>query len=375
MKPFVSSCLRGTAFTIALLAAACGGGGSPAPAGSAPGEGADTRPAAAPARVAEVTVARPTRDAVRTDVEAPGTFMPFEETTISAEGAGPVRVINVDEGSRVAKGDVLIQQDTVKAELTVKQAEAALAQARANFARTKADLERKQQLLVDKTIPQGQFDSFKAAFDGAEAGVAAAETALAMSRQQLRDLTIVAPYGGVIRERRVSLGTYARGGDALFVLMRVDPLKLQFELPEKYATRLADGSQVVATLAAFPGRTFTGTIRTIFPAIAVQSRAIKVEATVPNDGYRLKPGFFASVQVPLRSVERSLTVPRAAVVRREGTDNVFVVRGETVALVRVETGAETADLIEVVAGLTDEDNVVIVGADTLEPGDRVKVRS
>jgi membrane fusion protein (multidrug efflux system) len=375
MKPFESSCLRGTAITIALLAAACGGGSSPAPAGSAPAEGSEARPATAPARIAEVTVARPTRDAVRTDMEAPGTFMPFDETTISAEGAGPVRVINVDEGSRVAKGDVLIQQDTVKAELTVKQAEAALAQARANFARTKADLERKQQLLADKTIPQGQYDSFKAAFDAAEAGVSAAETALAMSRQQLKDLTIVAPYGGVIRERRVSLGTYARGGDALFVLMRVDPLKLQFELPEKYATRLAGGSQVVATLAAFPGRTFTGTIRTIFPAIAVQSRAIKVEATIPNGGYQLKPGYFASVQVPLQSAARSLTIPRTAVVRREGNENVFVVRGDTVALVRVETGAETTDLIEVVAGLTEEDNVVIAGGETLEPGDRVKVRS
>jgi membrane fusion protein (multidrug efflux system) len=358
-----------------LLAAACSRSGGPAPAGSNPGEAAVPRPAAAPPRIAEVTVARPTRETVRTDVEAPGTFLPFEETTISAEGAGPVRVINVDEGSRVTRGDVLIQQDTVKAELAVKQADAALAQARANFARAKADLERKAQLLKDKTIPQNQYDSFKAASDAAEAGVAASETALAMSRQMLKDLTIVAPYAGVIRERRVSLGTYARGGDALFVLMRVDPLKLQFELPEKYAARLAQGAEVAAALAAFPGQSFTGTIRTIFPAIAVQSRAIRVEATVPNGGYRLKPGFFASVTVPLRNAERALTVPRAAVVRREGVENVFVVRGETVALVRVETGAETADLVEVMAGLTEEDDVVITGAETLEPGDRVKVRS
>lgn len=365
-----------TASALFLLGlTACAGGGSPAPAAAPAGEGTGTRPAAAPARVPEVAVAHPTRDAVRTDVEAPGTFMPFEETTISAEGAGPVRVVNVDEGSRVAKGDVLIQQDTVKAELSVKQAEAALAQARANFARAKADLERKAQLLNDKTIPQNQYDSFKAAFDAAEAGVAAAETALAMARQQLKDLTIVAPYAGVIRERRVSLGTYARGGDALFVLMRVDPLKLQFELPEKYATRVATGTQVSATLAAFPGRTFAGAIRTIFPAIAVQSRAVRVEATMPNSSYQLKPGFSASVNVPLGKTERSLTVPRGALVRREGTENVFVVRGDTVELVRVETGAETADLIEVVAGLTEEDNVVIAGGEALEPGDRVKVRS
>ncbi len=374
MKPFVSSCLRGSVIAATIIVTACSGDGSAPPAGATSSEGA-ARPAAAPPRIAEVTVGHPTRDAVRSDLEAPGSFVPFDETTISAEGAGPVRVINADEGSRVAKGDVLIQQDTVKAELAVKQAEAALAQARANFARAKADLERKAQLLKDKTIPQNQYDSFKAASDATEAGVAAAETALAMARQQLKDLTIVAPYGGVIRERRVSLGTYARGGDALFVLMRVDPLKLQFELPEKYATRLAAGTQVSAVLAAFPGRTFTGTIRTIFPAAAVQSRSIKVEATVPNGGYQLKPGFFASVTVPLQSAGRSVAIPRAAVVRREGTENVFVVRGDTVALVRVETGAETADLLEVVAGLTEEDTIVIAGAETLAPGDRVKIRS
>lgn len=361
---------------LALLAlVACRRGEPPAAAETRTDATADASPADARARVLEVTVAHPTREAVRTEAEAPGTFVPFDETTLSAEGAGPVRLIRVDEGARVARGDVLIQQDTTKAELAVRQAEAALAQARANFARANADLDRKEQLLKDRTIPQNQYDSFKAAYDAAEAGVAAADTALALARQQLKDLTIVAPYTGVVKERRVSLGTYARGGDELFVLMRVDPLKLQFELPEKYATRLSTGARVTATLAAFPGQAFTGTIRTILPAIAVQSRAVKVEATVPNARYLLKPGFFASVRVPLTSAERSLAVPRSALVRREGTENVFVVRGDTVELVRVQTGAETADLIEVVVGLTEEDNVVIAGGETLQAGDRVKVRS
>jgi membrane fusion protein (multidrug efflux system) len=377
---FASSCPRAfaalPAFAALLALAACArGGNTPAPASGQTADATEARPAAAAPRIPEVTVARPARDAVRTETEVPGTFMPYEETTISAEAAGPVRVINVDDGSRVAKGDVLLQQDTIKAGLAIKQAEAALAQARANFARTKADLERKQQLLEDKTIPQNQYDSFKAAYDAAEAGVAAADSALALARQQLKDLTIVAPYTGVIRERRVSLGTYARGGDALFVLMRVDPLKLQFELPEKYATQLATGLEVVSSVAAYPGRTFSGTIRTVFPAVAVQSRSVRVEATVSNLQYQLKPGFFASVRLPLRSGDRSFAVPRSALVRREGTDNVFVVRSGKAELVRVETGAETADLIEVVTGLSGEDNVVVAGGETLQPGDQVKVRS
>jgi membrane fusion protein (multidrug efflux system) len=375
LRAFVAPRLRGAAAAglAALTLVACGRGEEPAAARPAPA--AETRPAAAPPRVPEVTVAKPTRDAVRADAEVPGTFVAFDETTISAEGAGPIRAITVDEGSRVAKGDVLIQQDTTKAELAVRQAEAMLAQSRANFARAKADLERKQQLLTDKTIPQNQFDSFKAAADAAAAAIDSAETSLAIARQQLKDLTIVAPYTGVIRERRESLGAYVRGGDALLVLMRVDPLKLQFEVPEKYATRIAAGLQVSATLTAFPGQEFTGRVRTVFPAVAVQSRAVKVEATVPNARYLLKPGFFASVRVPLTSVGRSLAVPRSALVRHEGTENVFVVRGDRAELVRVQTGAETAELIEIVTGLTDADNVVVAGGETLQAGDRVKVRS
>jgi membrane fusion protein (multidrug efflux system) len=333
------------------------------------------RPAAAPPPVPEVTVARPSHDAVRTDAEAPGTFLPYDETTISAEGAGPIVEIRVDEGARVTKGQVLVVQDTTKATLAVKQAEAMLAQARANFARAKADLERKQMLLDDKTIPQNQFDSFKAQYDAAAAGMDAAETALSLARQQLADLTTTAPYAGIVRERRVSLGTYARGGDALLVLMRDDPLKLQFELPEKYGSRVRTGLEVTATVAAFPGQTFSGTVRTVFPAVSVQSRAIRVEATVANADYRLKPGFFASVRVPLSSVTGSVTIPRSALIRREGTENVYVVRGDRAELVRVQTGTETADLVEVVAGLTEEDAVIVAGGETLEPGDPVKVRS
>jgi membrane fusion protein (multidrug efflux system) len=364
-----------TALALGMLAPiGCRGAGQPA-ADAAGAAGAEARPAAAPPRVPEVTVARPTRDAVRSEAEAPGTFMPYDETTLSAEGAGPIVDLKVEEGTRVAKGQVLVVQDTTKAALAVQQADALLAQARANFARAKADLERKQLLLNDKTIPQNQFDSFKAQYDAAAAGVDAAETALALARQQLEDLTTEAPYGGVIREKKVSVGTYVRGGDAMLVLMRVDPLKLQFELPEKYATRLSTGLSVTANVAAFPGETFTGTIRTVFPAVAVQSRAVRVEATVPNGRYQLKPGFFATVRVPLASRAGSVAVPRSALVRREGTENVFVVRGDRAELLPVETGAETADLVEIVAGLTEADAIVVAGAETLQPGDRVKVRS
>jgi membrane fusion protein (multidrug efflux system) len=355
---------------LAVSAAACGRSGS----GTAPAGGTVAAAERAGAELSQVTVAAPAAASLEATYEAPGSFIPYDEASIAAQAAGPVTAVHIEEGSRVAQGQVLVTVDQEKAELAVKQAEAMLAQAQANYERSKSDLSRKQTLLKDKTIAPNVYDAYKAQYDAAAAGVEAADSALQLARRRLADMQIVAPFAGVVRDKRVSVGQYVREGDTLFVLMRVDPLKLQFDVPEKYADRLAAGRQVSATVAALPGQTFTGTIRTVFPSVAVQSRTIRVEASVPNPGYRLKPGFFATVRVPLTQLPGSLVIPRGALVRREGTENVFVVKGDRAELVRIETGAETADRVEVVTGLSASDRIVVSGADTLKSGDRVQVK-
>jgi len=355
----------------AAMAAACVGTGSGEPAGGAPG--AAPAGSAAP-QLPQVAVAAPAAVSLEATYEAPGSFIAYEEAGIAAEGAGTVDEVRIEEGSRVAQGQTLVRLDDEKATLGVRQAEAMLAQARANLERAKADLGRKQTLLNDKTIPPSTFDAFKAQYDAAAAGVEAADSTLQLAKRRLADMTITAPFAGVVRDKRVSVGQYIREGDTLFVLMRVDPLKLQFDVPEKYAERLAVGQQVNATVAALPGGTFKGTIQTVFPSVAVQSRTIRVEARVPNPGYRLKPGFFATVLLPLARLPGSLVVPRSALVRREGSENVFVVRGDRAELVRIQTGAETSDRVEVVTGLNASDQVVVTGAETLKAGDRVQVK-
>jgi len=351
------------AAAIALLAiggTACGrSGAGPARAG----EQASAPAAALP----QVAVASPEAVSLESRVEVPGSFVPFEDAAIAAEAAGPVTMVRIEEGTRVAGGEVVVRLDATKAELGVRQAEAMLAQARANYERSKSDLGRKQTLLGDKTIPPSVFDAFKAQYDAAAAGVEVA-------KRRLADMAVTVPFGGVVRDKGVSVGQYVREGDTLFVLMRVDPLKLQFDLPEKYAGRLAAGQEIRATVVALPGREFTGTIQTVFPSVAVQSRTIRVEARVPNPGYGLKPGFSATVRVPLARLPGSLVIPRSAVVRREGTENVFVLKGDRAELAPIQTGIETADRVEVISGLGPADRVIVSGADTLRPGDRVQVK-
>jgi membrane fusion protein (multidrug efflux system) len=331
--------------------------------------------AAAEPSLPEVSVAVPSEQPLNIFITAPGSFIAFEEATISTETPGTVAEIRVKEGTRVARGAVLLLLEKTKAELAVQQADAALAQAKANFERAKSELDRKEILLADRTIPQGTFDTFKAQHDSAAAAVEGAESSLALARQRLDDMTIVAPFAGVVKEKKCAVGEYVRPADPLTVIIQVDPLKLQFEVPEKHAARLEVGQEVTTSVTALPGVTFKGKISTVFPSLAVQSRTIHVEALVPNRDYKLIPGFYASVRVPLSPVPNSLVIPRSALFRREGTENVLVLDGDHVDRIPVEVGGVNEDLVEILSGLLPTHRVLVSGVDVLRAGDRVKVKS
>lgn len=323
----------------------------------------------------EVSVATPSDQPLDIAITAPGSFIAFEEATISTETSGTVSEMRVKEGTRVTRGEVLLLLEKTKSELAVLQADAALAQAKANFDRAKSELDRKEILLADRTIPQGTYDTFKAQHDSAAAAVDGAESALALARRRLDDMTIVAPFSGVVKEKKCAVGEYIKPGDPLTVLIQVDPLKLQFEVPEKHAARLEVGQEVTTSVTALPGVTFTGVISTVFPSLAVESRTIHVEALVPNRDYKLIPGFYASVRVPLSPVPNSLVVPRSALFRREGTESVLILDGDHVNRIPVEVGGVNEELVEILSGLLPTHRVVVSGVDVLRSGDRVKVKS
>jgi membrane fusion protein (multidrug efflux system) len=362
-------CRAGVIVGLMLLLGGCGRGADTANSAPLAEQPTRTEPA-----VPEVETAQPTKERLEASVDVPGTLIPDEEATVAAQANGPVTRVLVDAGSRVNTGTLLVQIDADKAALAVKQAEAGLAQAQANFAKAKGDMERKQILLEDRTIAPGTFESFKAQHDAAAAAVSMADATLALARQRLRELTVTAPFSGIVKEKRVSPGEYVREGDALIVVMRVNPIKLQFDLPEKYAGRVAVDHTVTATVTSLPGEEFLGRIRTVFPALDQATRSVRAEAMVANPQLRLSPGFYASVRVPLAPAPNAVSVPRSAVISREGTDNVFVVDDNRVRLVRVTTGVQQGDRIEILTGLQPTDRVVTAGGQTLTDGARVRVK-
>jgi membrane fusion protein (multidrug efflux system) len=350
------------------LAAALAAGGM-ACSSPEPESGAGSLEPAVP--VVETTT--PSTDVLALEIRAPGSFLAKEEATVSAEAAGTVAKLRALEGDKVSKGQVLVQLKTTKAELAVKQAEAGLAQARANFERAKSELARKQQLLEDRTIAQGTFDAFKAQHDAAAAAVDGAESGLALARQRLQDMTITAPFAGVVKDRSVSVGEYVRDADPVVEVIQIDPLKLRFEVPEKHAARLQVGQKVTTSVSARPGEVFEGRVRTIFPTLDPHSRTVRVEAEVSNPEHHLKPGFYASVRVPLAPMPNELVIPRSALLRREGIERVLVVREDRAEAVTVVVGAETSGQISVVSGLSPSDRVIVAGAEGLRSGDPVRV--
>lgn len=359
---------------VAVAAAVAGCEGPPESATTTSARAESSPTGDANTAVREVTTARPGRASLEVTVELAGTLVPDEEAEVAAQGSGAVIEVRVDAGSRVRRGDVLVRLDPTKATLAVQQAEANLAQARANFEKARSDLERKRQLLDERTVAPGTFDAFKAQYEAAAAAVDAADAALRLARQRLADLTVVAPFAGVVKERRVAPGEYVREGDVVAIVMRLDPIVARFDVPEKYAARSGVGQPVRATVTAWPGERFDGRIRRVFPAVAEASRTVRAEAALANPRSRLKPGFFATVHLPVRSLPTSLIVPSSAIVRREGAEHVVVVRDGRAALVTVATGVATEQAVEIVAGLDEDAEIVVEGAETLEPGTPVRVR-
>jgi RND family efflux transporter MFP subunit len=200
-------------------------------------------------------------------------------------------------------------------------------------------------------IAQAQLDSDRAALKAAEAQVKQREAALGLAQKRLEDTTVRAPLAGSIARRHVSAGEYVRENSALFTLVVSDPLKYTGTIPERFAPEVSPGQPVRLSVEAFPGRSFTGRVTRVAPAVDVQTRTLALEARVPNADGRLKPGFFARGAVLTRKQEGVTFVPADAVVYFVGITKVFVASDGKVQERLVRTGAREAGWVEIIEGV------------------------
>lgn len=343
-------------------------------------------------------------------VTANGTLAAYDQTTVSVKVPGRVRVISVDLGSVVTQGQVIAHVDSVDYGLRVQQAEASLAQARARLglppdgtddrvdpeqtatvrqARAVLDearfnRDRAEQLVRQGIIAKAEFDSATAAFKVAEGRyqdayeeirnrqgiLAQRRSELALARQQLKDTAVVAPINGIVQEKRTSVGEFLAAGAPVVNIVRMDPLRLRAQIPERESQAVRTGQSVRVTVEG-DTNVYVGQIMRLSPVIAEQNRMLVVEADVRNNG-KLRPGSFAHAEIVTNDAKMAVTVPNSAIVTFAGIEKVITVQDGKALEKPITTGRRNAEFTEIVAGINVGEKV-IVDPGNLQSGQAVEV--
>jgi RND family efflux transporter MFP subunit len=348
-------------------------------------------------------------ESIRRAIEVVGTLAAEDEVTLSAQAEGQVSRIAADLGDRVSAGQSLVELDREKPQYSLDQQTAAFKRALARFGasdidhlpriedtpdvqRAAAELEQakqvserakelgRRQLVPRQTVDDAEATlrakqaGYNAALQGAKdlrAEIDASMAAMKLAERQLRDTSIRAPFDGYVQKRLVQLGEYVRVQAPVITLVRMDPLKLTAEIPEKMAPWVTVGQPVELRVDAYPDRAVTGRISRISPAVNTSTRAFGFEARVPNQDALLKPGTFARVHIESGKVDEVMTLPYSALQFRYGASRVFVVDGNRVTAREIKIGDRLGDRVEVVEGIKAGDVVAISDVDKLADGQKV----
>jgi RND family efflux transporter MFP subunit len=391
-------------FQIALLVALAA-----AAAACSKSETAEARSSEGTPKPVAVTAVK--KDSVRRTIDVVGTLTAVDQVTVSSEAEGKVRAILADLGDRVRAGQALVQLDNEKQQYTFEQQQAALARTLAQYGapdpehlpelentpdvrRATADLvqatrayDRANELFKRTLVSQQDFEDARAALQGKKAAydvslqnarnlrasIQASEAAMKLAARQLRDTEIRAPFDGYVEKRLVNLGELVKAQMPVMAIVKLDPLKVTAEIPEKMAPWIADGRPVELHVDAYPSRTFAGTVTRISPAVSTSTRAFPFEAVVPNSDAALKPGTFARVHVESGKVDDILTLPYGALQYRYGVNRVFVVNAGRLNMRELQVGERLGDRIEVVSGVKEGEQVATTDVETLNDGAPVAV--
>jgi membrane fusion protein (multidrug efflux system) len=283
--------------------------------------------------------------------------------TVSAELSGKIVEINFESGDRVNAGDLLARIDVSAEEAQLRSAEAAAKLAKIN-------LDRNRNLRKNKTVSQADLDTSEATYKQTTAQVDNMRAAIAKK-------TIRAPFAGQLGLRQVNIGEVVNQGSAVVTLQTIDPIYVDFSLPQQQYSVLTPGTEVRVATDAAPGELFSGHIIAVNPEIDQITRSVRVRATLTNKGELLRPGMFANVEVMLPSQQDVLAIPATAVLYAPYGDTVFVVEtkkdeksGQETKLLRqqiIRLGKARGDFVAVLDGLKEGDTVVTSGVFKMRP--------
>jgi membrane fusion protein (multidrug efflux system) len=277
----------------------------------------------------------------------------FAEADVIAKVEGEVRSILVEEGDDVTEGQVLARLDGDRLRLELNESEARLR-------KMQRDFDRNEDLREKGLLSEGDFEKLQYDLEALQADHNLAK--LELDYTQIR-----APIGGVVSERYVRIGNTIRVGDPLFRVTSFDPLVAYLHIPEREYRRITPGQPVAIDIDALADERIMASVTRVSPVVDPETGTFKITIEIRDDARRIKPGMFGRMSIVYDRHVDVLKIPRSAVVEERGTSSVFVVEDGIARRREVETGYGESGMIEVVAGLADSDEIIVVGQAGLKP--------
>jgi RND family efflux transporter MFP subunit len=329
--------------------------------------------------VAEVTLTRVGRAEISQLLAVTGGIaaLPNQDVRVSAQVPGRIAEMKVAEGDRVAAGQLVAQIEDRPFRDQLQQAEAGAATARANWENAKLSRARNESLFSRGIAARKDLEDARTQESVAEAAVRQAEAALALARLQLTRCQVRSPLSGTVVKRFVSVGEQVDGSAAQPILevANLNQVELFGNVPSVYLSKIHASQTLPISSGAFPGKTFTGRVVAISPAVDPATNSGLIRIRIANGNGLLRLGMFLNAQVPVETHARALVVPPQAIYRdQQGQPRVYRVEGENARAVPVQIGLESPERVELLSGVAEGETVILTGGYGLGEKAKVKVQ-
>ena len=401
----------------AALTIGCSGNGANNDTGSQPGgmrAGKGGRGGASgPMTEVSVQATKIQRISIQREVDLAGSLVSSDQAKVSSEVAGVVRQVLVELGQEVSTGQIVVKLDTRELELALQRAQSQLRQteaqlgidgvtvkeppkdeeissislAQANRDDAMAQLRRAQRLRSQNLLPQADLDTAETRVKVTEANYRTAlenvqslkatlqdrRHAVELAQKKLNDCSIRASIAGQISERMVNQGEYIRENTPVVSIVKMNPLKLETAIQERYAGIVHPGLPVEFSVESAPGKTFSARVVHVSPSVDTATRTFAVEILVDNGNRMLKPGFFAKGLIFTRRDENVIAIPEYAISRLAGVSNVYIIDQGKIRQQAVSLGVHSGNLVEVLDGLQGNEVLAASNLSMLATGVPVRI--
>ena len=302
-----------------------------------------------------------------------GTLASPKMVIIRSEIAAPVEEILFQEGTEVKKDQLLVKLDAAKVRADMRNLEQRIKQLKIRLAHQQRNLERNRPLVKDKLVSQMKYDDLETEIALAQAALAQAQADMARQKEMLADTEILAPFDGVVGSKDLSVGDYLKAGEPVVRVVSLDPLEMEFSVPESFKAGVFKGQEVTIFTVAYPGRQFIGKVSFISPVVESKTRSFKVKATVDNAQHLLNPGMFGRLKVTVDVRENAICAPWASVIQTEKETYIYLMEDGKAKKVPVTLGKIESNWAEIIAPkLKAGAKVILEGKFMVKDGGQVR---